>query len=161
VQHALTLRLLAIGRSVLPLYQGSRVHNGQRPTVQFCRLALSHMPEDGTLHGHRCEDLASTIAGRYHRRENVGLCRMFQKGLYNFESLYKFIQRTRTVFLTVIMYQDTPSFTWDSSGSKRLPLVIQGVSKGALQRYSKCYCAASVTKTFTLKVVQTVRRSTP
>jgi hypothetical protein len=37
-----------------------------------------------------------------------------------------------------------------------LPLVIQGVSKTALQWYSKCYCVESVTKTFTLKGVQTI-----
>jgi hypothetical protein len=29
---------------------------------------------------------------------------------------------------------------------------MQGVSKIALQWYSKCYCVASVTKTFTLNV---------
>jgi hypothetical protein len=33
---------------------------------------------------------------------------------------------------------------------------IQGVSKRDLQWYSKCYCVASVTKTFTLKGVQTI-----
>jgi hypothetical protein len=39
-------------------------------------------------------------------------------------------------------------------------LVMQGASKRASQRYSKCYCVASVTKTFTLKGVQTIHRST-
>jgi hypothetical protein len=29
--------------------------------------------------------------------------------------------------------------------------IIQGVSEGALQWHSKCYCVASVTKTFTFK----------
>jgi hypothetical protein len=38
----------------------------------------------------------------------------------------------------------------------RLPLVMQGVSKRALQWYSKCYSLASVTKVFTLKGVQTI-----
>jgi hypothetical protein len=38
---------------------------------------------------------------------------------------------------------------------------MQGVSKIALQWYSKCCCVASVTKTFTLEGVQTIRRSTP
>jgi hypothetical protein len=38
-------------------------------------------------------------------------------------------------------------------------LTIHGVSKIALQWYSKCYCVASVTKTFTLKGVQTIHRS--
>jgi hypothetical protein len=38
---------------------------------------------------------------------------------------------------------------------------IQGVSKRALQRYSKCYCVASVTKTFTLEGLQTIHLSTP
>jgi hypothetical protein len=33
--------------------------------------------------------------------------------------------------------------------------IIQDVSKRALQLYSRCYCVASVTKTFTLKGVQT------
>jgi hypothetical protein len=42
-----------------------------------------------------------------------------------------------------------------------LPLVMQGVSKRALHCYSKCYCLASVRKTFTLKGVQTIHRSTP
>jgi hypothetical protein len=30
-------------------------------------------------------------------------CRVFQNELYNIESLYKFIQRTGTVFRTVVM----------------------------------------------------------
>jgi hypothetical protein len=34
---------------------------------------------------------------------------------------------------------------------------IQGVSKRVLQLYSKCYCVANVTKTLTLKCVQTIR----
>jgi hypothetical protein len=41
----------------------------------------------------------------------------------------------------------------------RLPLVMQGVSKRVLQLYSLCYCAGSVTKTFTLKDVQSIHRS--
>jgi hypothetical protein len=41
-----------------------------------------------------------------------------------------------------------------------VPLVMQDVSKRALQWYSKCNCVASVTKTFTHGSVQTVRRST-
>jgi hypothetical protein len=36
---------------------------------------------------------------------------------------------------------------------------IQGVSKRALELYSKCYCVASVTKMFALKGLQTVHRS--
>jgi hypothetical protein len=36
-----------------------------------------------------------------------------------------------------------------------------GVSKRALQWFSKCYFLASVKKTFTLKGVQTLHRSTP
>jgi hypothetical protein len=40
-------------------------------------------------------------------------------------------------------------FYWDSYGSMWLPQVMQGVSKRALQWYSKCYCVASVMKTFT------------
>jgi hypothetical protein len=42
-----------------------------------------------------------------------------------------------------------------------LSLVMQGVSKRALQRYSKCHYVASVMKTFTFKGVQTIHRSTP
>jgi hypothetical protein len=42
---------------------------------------------------------------------------VFQKEIYNFENVYKCIQSTCTVFWTVIMYQNTPSFTWDSYGS--------------------------------------------
>jgi hypothetical protein len=38
---------------------------------------------------------------------------------------------------------------------------IQSVSEIVLQWYSKCYCVASVTKTFALKGVQTIHRSTP
>jgi hypothetical protein len=38
---------------------------------------------------------------------------------------------------------------------------IQGVSKRSLQWYPKCYCVASVTKTFAFKGVQVIRRSTP
>jgi hypothetical protein len=37
--------------------------------------------------------------------------------------------------------------------------LIQGVSKRTLQWYSKCYSVASVTKTFTLKGVQTIHLS--
>jgi hypothetical protein len=40
-------------------------------------------------------------------------------------------------------------------------LVVQGISKRVLQLYSKCCCVASVTKTFTLKGVQIIHRSTP
>jgi hypothetical protein len=47
-------------------------------------------------------------------------------------------------------------FYWDGYNSILLPLVMQGVSKKALQWYSKCYCVASVTATFTLKGVQTI-----
>jgi hypothetical protein len=36
---------------------------------------------------------------------------------------------------------------------------MQGVSKEALQWYSQCCCMASVTKTFTLKGVQTIHIS--
>jgi hypothetical protein len=36
---------------------------------------------------------------------------------------------------------------------------IQGVLNKALQLYSKCYCGASITKTLTLKGVQTIRCS--
>jgi hypothetical protein len=35
---------------------------------------------------------------KYGMRGNVQNCRVFQKELYNFESLCKFIQRTGTVF---------------------------------------------------------------
>jgi hypothetical protein len=55
--------------------------------------------------------------------------------------------------------QNTPNFTWDSYGLMWLPLVMQGVSKRALQCYSKCYCVVSVTKTLTLEGVQTIHRS--
>jgi hypothetical protein len=54
-----------------------------------------------------------------------------------------------------------PSCIWDSYGSMWFSLVMQGVSRRALQGYSKCYCVASVTKTFILKGVQTIHRSTP
>jgi hypothetical protein len=58
---------------------------------------------------------------------------VFQKEIHNFES---------------------------SELSMGLSMVMQGVSKRALQWYSKWYCVASVTKTFALKGVQTIRRST-
>jgi hypothetical protein len=48
---------------------------------------------------------------------------VFQKELSNFGSLYKFIHMPSTVFLTVIMKQNTWSFTWNSYGS------MQGVLK--------------------------------
>jgi hypothetical protein len=87
------------------------------------------------------------------------LYRVIQKELYNFSSSYNFFQRTCTVFWTIIMQQNTPSFTWDNYGSMWFPLVMQGVSKRALQWYSKRCRVASVTKTFTLKGVQTIHRS--
>jgi hypothetical protein len=37
-----------------------------------------------------------------------------------------------------------------------LPMVMQGVSKRAVQWYSKCYCVASVKSTFTLEGVQAI-----
>jgi hypothetical protein len=52
---------------------------------------------------------------------------VFQKELYNFESLYKFILKTYTVFWTVIIQQITPSFTYDGYSSMWLSLVMQGV----------------------------------
>jgi hypothetical protein len=70
--------------------------------------------------------------------EVPGTRRVFQKEIYNFEILYEFIHRTCTEFSTVIMQQNRTSFTWDSYGSMRLPLVMQGVSKRDLQWYSKC-----------------------
>jgi hypothetical protein len=39
--------------------------------------------------------------------------------------------------------------------------VMQGVSDRPLQWYSKCYCVVSVTKTFTLKGIQTIHCLTP
>jgi hypothetical protein len=43
--------------------------------------------------------------------------KVFKKELYNFKGLYKFIQGTCTVFRTVTVSQNTPTFTWDSYGS--------------------------------------------
>jgi hypothetical protein len=43
------------------------------------------------------------------------------------------------VFWTVIMSQNTPSITWDSYVSMWLPLVMQGVSKRALQLLKLIY----------------------
>jgi hypothetical protein len=40
-------------------------------------------------------------------------------------------------------------------------LVMRGVSERALQWYSKCYCVANVTRTFTLKGVQTIHPTAP
>jgi hypothetical protein len=45
-----------------------------------------------------------------------------------------------------------------SDATRSVNFVIQGVSKRDLQWYFKCYCVASVTKTFTLKGVQTIHR---
>jgi hypothetical protein len=53
---------------------------------------------------------------------------VLQKKLYNFERVYKFIQRTCTVFWNVITLQNTPSFTLDSYGSMWLPLVMRQTS---------------------------------
>jgi hypothetical protein len=41
------------------------------------------------------------------------------------------------------MYENRPSFTGDSYGSVLLSLVMHGVSKGALQWYSRCYLSHS------------------
>jgi hypothetical protein len=67
-------------------------------------------------------------------REKMGdfKYRVFQKELSNFEGLYVFTQRTCTVFRTVIMYQNVPSFMRDSYGPMQIPLVMQDVSKSAL-----------------------------
>jgi hypothetical protein len=45
-------------------------------------------------------------------------------------------------------------------GSMQLSLAMQGVSRTALQWYSKCYFVVSVMETFTLKDAQTIHRST-
>jgi hypothetical protein len=50
------------------------------------------------------------------RCQYLRLYRMFQKALHNFERIYKFMQRTYTRFWTVIMLQNTQSFTSDSYG---------------------------------------------
>jgi hypothetical protein len=51
-------------------------------------------------------------------------------------------------------------FTKELEGFKYLSfyIILYAVSKGDLRRYSKCYCSVSVTKTFTLKVLQTIYR---
>jgi hypothetical protein len=46
-------------------------------------------------------------------------CRVFHKELYNFQMLSKSIQRACTVFWTVIIWQNTPSFIWNINGSMR------------------------------------------
>jgi hypothetical protein len=61
-----------------------------------------------------------------------------KKKRYNFEILYQFIQRTCRMFWTVIMLQNTPSFSWNSYGIMCLALAIQSASKISLQWYSKC-----------------------
>jgi hypothetical protein len=50
--------------------------------------------------------------------------RVFQKDIYNVESLYRCVLRIWTVLWTVIFYQNTPSFIWDSYGPMWLPLVM-------------------------------------
>jgi hypothetical protein len=59
------------------------------------------------------------------------------------------------------MWQDIPSFIWDSYGSMSLSMAMQAVSEGALRRYSNCYCVASGTKMIKLKGVQTIPRLIP
>jgi hypothetical protein len=65
-----------------------------------------------------CDSVRYTAEG--HMREKRYIQGVSNK-LYNFGSLYKFIQRTCTVFWTVIMYQNTSSFismllpvSWDA-----------------------------------------------
>jgi hypothetical protein len=102
----------------------------------------------------QCRLLAVYWCGHLHKTY-----RMFQKELTNFESLYKFIQRAFTVIWTAIVNKNAQSFTWDSYGSMWLSLVRHGVSKRFLQLYSNCNFVTGVTKTFTLKGVQTINRS--
>jgi hypothetical protein len=88
------------------------------------------------------------------------VCRVFQKELYNFESLYEFIQCMCSVLNCHIVAKHIEFCL----GQLRLNVtftVNAGCFKKALQYYSKCYCVASVTKTFTLKGVQTICHSTP
>jgi hypothetical protein len=66
------------------------------------------------------------------------LYRVFQKELYNFESLYKFIQRTYIVFLTVVMLWFNVTSTANA-----------GCLKKALQWYSKCCRVASYENVYT------------
>jgi hypothetical protein len=54
--------------------------------------------------------------GETHFEETQGLYRVFQKELYNFESLYKFIQRTYTTAgaLAVAVLGTTVPRAWNS-----------------------------------------------
>jgi hypothetical protein len=61
--------------------------------------------------------LQSTLSNQGERPNIETTYRVFQKDLYNFESLYKFIQRTYAVFSTVTLYKITPNFIWDIYGS--------------------------------------------
>jgi hypothetical protein len=63
--------------------------------------------------------------------------KVLQKELYNFETLYKFTQKTCTAFWAAIVYKIKTRFTWDSYGSMWLLLVMQGVWGRVLQWYSK------------------------
>jgi hypothetical protein len=63
---------------------------------------------------------------------------------------------SRTVYTCVFILDPTYagqciSDIKGSYGSMWLPLAMQGVSRRALQWYSKCCCVASVTKTFTIE----------
>jgi hypothetical protein len=70
----------------------------------------------------------------------------------------------KMLFLVILATIYFRSFLYSHLLSKNLKCMIHettDVSKRASQWYSKRYCVASVTKTFTLKHIQTIHRSTP
>jgi hypothetical protein len=81
--------------------------------------------------------------------------RLFQNELYNFGSLYKFIQRICTVFST-IKSSKTHRVLSQIVRFNVISTANAGCLKVGLQQSSKCCCVASVTKTSTLKGVQTI-----
>jgi hypothetical protein len=81
--------------------------------------------------------LASSSDVKNAQSYNSNMYRLFQKELHNFESSYKFIQRTCTVFST-IKSSKTHRVLTGIATIQCDSLVMRSVSKRALQRYSKC-----------------------
>jgi hypothetical protein len=65
-------------------------------------------------------------------------------------------QATEFNFSLYFLFRITLTFTTSTNHLSELGDEIKGVSKIALQWYCKCYSQASVTKTFTLKGLQTI-----
>jgi hypothetical protein len=94
-------------------------------------------------------------------QHNFILCCSSQCSLITYH-LNKVLQERQELHELTVILVDKPTLNWDTIFQLKWQTYFHKLrdnSKRALQWYSKCYCVASITKTFTLKGVQTMHRS--